>query len=330
MLHILLLILKMIGIIIAVVLGILVLLICIVLFVPVRYRGNASCKGTPDTLRIQGKVTWFLHLIRADLSYEDKKMNWRIRIAWIVWKNESEDSEVVEEVEEDEKDLAKELAEKIEREMEKQPEDLSETDSKNLEEKKPEEKGMEKNDESDESIPKKDEEKPRLSQRVEKKSGTSDTKKKTLIQKFREKITGAFRKIKCTIQKICDKIKLLSEKKDKITEALTDEVHQKAFHKVKTEAFRLLKRWKPKRIHANIHYGFEDPCMTGQVLAVLSVIYPFIGDHLRVQPDFEQKVLEGSAEIRGGIRVVPVVCLIWNLLWCKEVRKTYHDIRNFE
>ncbi|MGN1377736.1 MAG: DUF2953 domain-containing protein [Dorea sp.] len=326
MLHILLLILKIIGIVIAVVLGILVLLVCIVLFVPVRYRADASCEGRADTIRAAGKVTWLLHLIRADVSYSEKKLNWRIRIAWKVLKNEQEDSVTIEEeVEEDEEELAKELAEKIEKEME--------TDQKSLEEKKEEpaeEKRLEKDDGCSKSIPQKAEEKSGLSERTERKGCASDPKKKTLIQRLRDKIKGIFRKIKCTIQKICDKMKLLSEKKNKITEALTDEVHQKAFRKVKKEAFKLLRRWKPKRVHADIHYGFEDPCMTGQVLAALSVIYPFIGDHLRVQPDFEQKILEGFAEVRGGIRLISAVCLLWNLLWCREVRKTYHDIRNFE
>lgn len=326
MLHILLLILKIIGIIIAVVLEILVLLVCIVLFVPVRYRADASCEGNPDTIRAAGKVTWLLHLIRADVSYSEKKLNWRIRIAWKVLKNEQEDSVTIEEeVEEDEEELAKELAEKIEKEME--------TDQKSLEEKKEEpaeEKRLEKDDGCSKSIPQKAEEKSGLSERTERKGCASDPKKKTLIQRLRDKIKGIFRKIKCTIQKICDKMKLLSEKKNKITEALTDEVHRKAFRKVKKEAFKLLRKWKPKRVHADIHYGFEDPCMTGQVLAALSVIYPFIGDHLHVQPDFEQKILEGSAEVSGGIRLISAVCLLWNLLWCKEVRKTYHDIRNFE
>ena len=232
---------------------------------------------------------------------------------------------IEEEVEEDEEELAKELAEKIEKEME--------TDQKSLEEKKEEpaeEKRLEKDDGCNKSIPQKAEEKSGLSERIERKGRTSDPKKKTLIQRLRDKIKGIFRKIKCTIQKICDKMKLLSEKKNKITEALTDEVHRKAFRKVKKEAFKLLRRWKPKRVHADIHYGFEDPCMTGQALAALSVIYPFIGDHLHVQPDFEQKILEGSAEVSGGIRLISAVCLLWNLLWCKEVRKTYHDIRNFE
>ena len=160
------------------------------------------------------------------------------------------------------------------------------------------------------------------------KKSSQTTEKSGLSEKTEKKHKADT--IKCTIQKICDKIKLLSEKKEKIMEAVSDEVHKKAFIKTKNEVFKLLRRWKPKKLKADIHYGFEDPCLTGQVLAGLSVIYPFVGEHLEVEPDFENKVLEGSLQVKGNIRMFPIVCLLWNLVWCREVRKTYYDIKNFE
>lgn len=98
---------------------------------------------------------------------------------------------------------------------------------------------------------------------------------------------------------ICDKIKLLLEKKERLAEFITDEVHRKAFFKAKDEAFKLLRRLKPKKLAADLHYGFEDPCTTGQVLAGLSMLYPFWGEHVSIIPDFEQKVLEGSPVHQG-------------------------------
>ena len=108
------------------------------------------------------------------------------------------------------------------------------------------------------------------------------------------------KKIKCTIVKFCDKIKhtvghaeekleSLSEKKDKIIKELEDPVHQKAFSKAKKETGKLLKRWKPKVIKGTVRFGFEDPCHTGQALAAFSIIYPFIGEFLSIEPNFERK-----------------------------------------
>ena len=52
--------------------------------------------------------------------------------------------------------------------------------------------------------------------------------------------------------------------------------------------------------------------MTGQVLAGLSMPYPFWGEHVSIIPDFEQKVLEGSLYIKGRIRIIHFVRLMWN------------------
>ncbi|MCI5869380.1 MAG: DUF2953 domain-containing protein [Dorea sp.] len=300
MIHILLLILKMIGVIIAVILGILVLLVCVVIFTPVRYQLDASCDGALDSLKVTGKVTWLLHLFRVDLIYEGRKLTWKIRAAWKRIKSEPEDDSALKE---EVKDCEKELEEELEKELE----ELAES---GVEEREKESETSEKGKKASEKKSSQTTEKSGLSEKTEKKH-KADT-------------------IKCTIQKICDKIKLLSEKKEKIMEAVSDEVHKKAFIKTKNEVFKLLRRWKPKKLKADIHYGFEDPCLTGQVLAGLSVIYPFVGEHLEVEPDFENKVLEGSLQVKGNIRMFPIVCLLWNLVWCREVRKTYFDIKNFE
>ena len=37
-----------------------------------------------------------------------------------------------------------------------------------------------------------------------------------------------------------------------------------------------------------------------------------------------------NIKVRGGFRMVPLVCFLWNLVWCREIRKTYHDIREFQ
>lgn len=293
MLHILLLILKIIGMIIAVILGILVLLVCIVLFSPVRYQLNASCGGDLDKIKASGRGTWFFHLVRADLLYEDRKFTWKVRAAWKVIKSDRKDEDAVKE---EVNDCEKELEEELEKELEEPAEVNAKKREKESETSEKEEKAF------------------------EKKSGLSEKSGKK----------AKANTIKCTIQKICDKIKILSDKKDKIIEAISDEVHKKAFSKVKREIYKLFCRWKPRKLKADIYFGFEDPCMTGQVLAGLSVLYPFVGEHLEVEPDFENKVLEGTLLAEGNIRVFPVVCLLWNLIWCREVRKTYHDIKNFE
>ena len=303
-LHILLIILKIIGIIIAVLLGLILLLLVILLCVPVRYRMEASMPGEIKESTVRGRVTWLLRLIRIDVSFEEQELKWRVRIAW-----KSFGSEPKKEVTHGEENTDREETRKEQRvesssrlsEMEEEPEEEKRTV------------------ESSKTLPENVEEIP------------ESTPEKA----------GRFAKIKCTILKFCDKIKhtvghaeekleSLSEKKDKIIKELEDPVHQKAFSKAKKETGKLLKRWKPKVIKGTVRFGFEDPCHTGQALAAFSIIYPFIGEFLSIEPNFERRILKGDVKVRGGFRMVPLVCFLWNLVWCREIRKTYHDIREFQ
>ena len=106
-------------------------------------------------------------------------------------------------------------------------------------------------------------------QESKKKEAKKPKSKKTQPKKVKAK------KIQCSIQKISDKIKEIIALKDKIVAFIESEVHKKAFQKLLKELLRLLKKLKPKKLKANVEFGFEDPSKTGTVLAYLSMLYPF-------------------------------------------------------
>ncbi len=321
MLHILLLILKIIGIILAVILGIVVLLMCIVLFVPVRYEVHAACNGNMDSLKIKVTVTWLFHLIRGDIYYKKRKLMWRLRAAWI-------------------KRMKGQIKEEIKHE---------ETGPFGMEEERKEHEDAEKIPEKEEEISKGGEESREESQKGQEKSfeeseykeadeGTSHKeetleKRKTLFEKINdllEKIKAFFRKIKDGFLSFYNKIKMLLEKKDRLVDFITDEIHKGAAKKAAGELLHLLKRLNPRKLTADIHFGFEDPCITGKVLAGLGILYPFLSEHVNVVPDFENRVFEGEIDIKGKVHGYYFFILCFNLLWCKDVRTTYKHIKNFE
>ena len=78
------------------------------------------------------------------------------------------------------------------------------------------------------------------------------------------KNSNPYQKIKCTIQGLCDKIKLLTEKKDKLTQFVQDESHIRAYESVKKELFWYLKKLRPRKMEAVLRYGFDDPSYTGK------------------------------------------------------------------
>lgn len=316
MLHILLLILKIIGMIIVGILGILVLLIGIILFVPVRYEGKAVCEKTMKNLQTQVRASWFLHLVSFRLAVKDGRIKWKLRVAWKTMMGAS-----VSEAE-PEAELKAELElenEKREQREEKQDEDTGwKTVEKACETQK---EALEEALQMEESakIDRKKVEKSGEERKSTSKSNAEKKEKESLINK-----------IKCTFQKICDKIKILLDRKEKVTEFLTDPTQRKAFAKVKKGIVTLLKKIRPKKLSAKIHYGFSDPYNTGKVLAVLGILYPFYGEAVEIEPDFENQILEGSCYIKGRIRVSPFVGLLLKLVLAKEVRLAYRQIKNFK
>ncbi len=389
MLHILLLILKITGIIIAAILGILVLLICVVLFVAGRYEIAASCDGRLSEIRATAKLTWFVNLVRLYVCYEKSKMTWSFRIAW---KNRQSGQEDKKNVEEEVETYGEKISQKCDEEAEQcsernsddagaceaveetetgacqdmeaaktdTGEDVEETETRADQDMEETETGADQNVEETETdaCEAVEETETDACQDVEETEtgacqGVEETEASTdegmeegkqiwkrivgIWQKIVRNITALYRKITGIPGKIEDMLRgisgrlgKLSQKKKKIVDFVSDDVHKTAFLKVRDESLYLLGKLKPRKIRAKIHYGFEDPYLTGKVLAGISMIYPFLGRDVHVDPDFEKQIFEGDLKITGRIRVSYFVRLLWKLIWCREVRVTYRHVREFE
>ena len=70
--------------------------------------------------------------------------------------------------------------------------------------------------------------------------------------------------------------------------------------------------------------------MTGQALAVLGMLFPFFGENTVIVPDFENKVLEGSAHIEGKIHNFRMLAILWRLIKDRDVRKIIIDIKKLK
>ncbi len=340
MLHTVLLILKIAGVILAAILGILILLACIVLFVPVRYEAVGKCGGTLDSLKGKAKVTWLLHLVRFDAYFKERKFKWRLRLAW---KTKTSGQELPGEKQE----TAGNVHRKEKRENEEKSQDTGQTEQEEAAEIPESEEGIpetreesgkepaggeEELKEGMEEIPETEpgsceaDESPEEPQGAAGKGESAGGRPEGVFQK----VQGFFQKIGYTVQGICDKIKQLLQKKDRLKEFACEETHKGAFLKVKKEAFKLLRRLKPSKVFARLRIGLDDPCATGQVLAGLSLLYPLIGEEVDVTPDFEKRMLQGNVSVKGTVRGYYFFILCWNLLWCGNVRRTYRDIKNFK
>ena len=167
---------------------------------------------------------------------------------------------------------------------------------------------------------------PRKEESQKKRKEASETKTKSLY----EKICLRIERVKYTFRRSCDKIRSLMKKKDRLTAFLANETHKRAFRRAVSELRRLLAFLFPKKLKAEVRFGFEDPAYTGYALAWISLLYPAIGDHIDLEPDFQHKILKGNIYAEGKLRVLYIIIPLWNLVWDKDVRITFRRIRKMK
>lgn len=247
MLHIVLLILKIIGIVLAAVLGLAVLALSALFFVPLRYRIEAKTEEGLQGIEAKATFSWCLHALSGNAVYKNGKFKWQTKILGKKY------------------DIGK----------------------------------------------------------------TRETKVTEKSKKKKRKEKGIFKKIKYTFEKICDMIRTYKEKREKLETFLWDKAHHSAWTRIKTEVVRLWKFSRPRKMELNLIFGFDDPSVTGKVLAFLSMLYPFYGENINVTPDFEQEILKGDLFIKGRIHGIRAINILWNLYFDKNVRITYQHIKDF-
>lgn len=327
MLQIILFILKLVGWILLLILGLLVLVFLAALFTPLRYQVETSCRGKLSTLEVSAAFRIFFRLVSGSVGYRDGKLSWNIRVAWIKLGDKAVVEDAEENVEEKIEENIKEAANDLEEAEKNESESIAIRPKGSEGEKTKSIKSSEENDiESDPRSILADGEKKtdRISE-----TQADNLKNRNVEETQADKLVGVFEKIKYTFDRICAKIKLLLKKAESVKAFLTDEVHQSAFVKCLAELKKMLIRLRPKQAAGEIHFGFEDPSLTGRVLAGVSMLYPYWGDHVCCYPDFDHKVLEGEVSVKGSLRLLPAAVCIWNLLWNKNVRKTIIDVKRF-
>jgi hypothetical protein len=307
MLHIIFLILKILGLLILGIFGLIIIAVAIVLLAPAGYMLEVSGKDTLESMQGRLKFHWLLHLLSGELYYEDGRFAWRMRAGWKKFGSGMEKEDDTDEMESVPDSFGK-------------PEKMPESRAEETSEKQPEAQTEEKADSGYAGV----------------KAEHSKTEKKTDIRKTKQKhslyerLKEFWEKIKYTFQKICDNIRSLVKKKKRLTAFIQNEVHKSAFFKVIRELRRFLKTLRPRKADVCAEFGFTDPAVTGYVLALISMIYPFIGEYAEIRPDFEHKILRGRVYVKGRIRALHAVSFALRLLLNKNVRTTYRHIRKFK
>ena len=294
MLHILWMLIKWILILLGIFLGVVLLLLFLILFCPVRYEGRAVKEGVPfRETEAAIKVSWLFRGVSFSMRYKDGAGHQELKVFGVPvlailkkYRNK--------------KTASPKRAEKREiRIQESEEQDKSE-------------QPFEKPEEALHSAPFMKDEEKRFEGTAEKQNFE---KKQNKIVKIWEtlkdiwerckSIPNIFHRISLTIKGICDKIDWWK--------AFFQHPRTKAgITYAREKVCRLLRHVFPGKISGHIDFGSEDPSVTGTVLAVLGMTIPLHQNRIEIVPVFENRnLLEGNVTVKGRVYcIVPIVILL--------------------
>lgn len=355
MLHIILVILKAVGILLAAILLLLLLVLLFLLFVPLRYE--VAFRHTGEETFVRGKISWLLHLVTARIFYEKpdgKGLLVKIGGFQLIPKKEKKPKAVKKAAPKTRVEKPKTENPKAEKAGKKPADQPKETKPerpaaapKTVPGTEPEPKQAEVNQPAPERIPEKkisapvpEPEKPQETPAVQpSEPAPAPVPRKSIFsrlgEKFRE-IPEFFKKLRAVIlaigqllKKQLDRIKALfhslAELKAKIDhyiEIWQEEETQTLIRSVKSYLFYLLHHIRPRKGKGYLKYGLPDPAVTGQLTGLLYVLRPLAFSRLALDPVFETEeiLLEGDLVIKGHVRLVHLAYVGLKLLFDKNLK----------
>ena len=273
------LILKTAGIVLLVILGLVLLLAALLLFVPVRYQAEGEL---PETAGPAARVrfSWLFSLLTVRIEYADGlKVSVRaagIRIRPERWIRRAAGPSGPEPMEKDSEPVEKEPEP-----MEREREPAGKSGSSGMKSPPPCEAASE-------------------STETGRRESFSDIPRR-LLQRMKQ-LAGKTERICNMAEWIRDKAEWFLEEAAYYRALFAEEESRRAAILIRTHLGKLLSHAKPRQLSVNLTVGAEDPAVTGRVLAVNGMLYPWIREAVRVTPDFERECLYGDFYAKGRIR----------------------------
>lgn len=319
--HIVILVLKIIGIVLLCILGLVLLILAALLFVPFRYEADISGDLQEKALNGKAYVRWLLRIVsfKTDIL-SPKDIRYTLRIFGIPFKRgsfgggeeESNASETSEEAKEDAKDTAKP-------ETEAKPEAAAESASQETSEETvtfSEEQG----EASEETGTETSEE------QAAEESESEEEKKPGIRKRIKDKID----QLKARASSLLDSVKalfeLLKRKKGLLAKYIRKKSTKRALKTAWVNVKWLLLHIAPKKYSGELSFGLKDPSLTGGICALISPVYVQIADKLQLYPDFEGELkVGGHGYMKGRIRLWGILIRALRVYRDKNIRKVIDE-----
>lgn len=302
-------ILKIIGIVLLIVLLAILVLLLFVLFVPIRYEARGNRRMEDDVpARIVVRAHWLLHIINVSFRYPEAAYV-KVRILCFTIFSTKPGPEAETEKKETVQDAVQHTGQGTETPTEKTQVMPTE---KQIEGDSP--------DVNEASIKFSDEKTGDYSKEDSREEDAEEESTPKFLQFF-WKLFEILKNIQYTIQKICDKIKHIIKNIRYYINVIQSEHFRSAWSVCSGEVLGLLQSIRPRKLEGSFTVGTGDPASTAQILAIHGMLYPLIGEHITVIPDFERFVIEGQFLIKGRITLFRFLKTAGRLYFHKDLRK---------
>lgn len=318
---IILLILKIIGITLLCIIGLILLILGLILFVPIRYsvKVKKPREGGFEETDVAVGISWLLHILNIHVKYLHD-LFYKVRLfIFTVYKSDTLKTDRELEKEKKKEEKKKKKAEKKRLKAEKKRIKAEKKRNKNISLNNLEDNNHDADIVEIASV---------------KENSTNETKEDNLDTESDEKMSFADRiifiinkifeflfDIPEKVLSVLDKINDIWNNLDYYIDAVNDERNKIAFSLCLSQVSNILKNIKPKKIKGELIIGSEDPYNMGKMMSIYGILFPVIHDKIQVVPEYDKDVMAGDLYIKGRITCFVLVRALYKVYFNKDVRR---------
>lgn len=315
MLHIILTVLKIIGIFLLILLGTILFVVVAVLAAPITYDISGEWN---QQFTLRGKIRWLYHILGISLEFQEGNPAVKISLFGRVLGEEKKKNQP--KVSRKKQDSGQKLSsEKQQGSRQKQ----SSGQKQDAEQKSLSEQNSEQNSRKAEVMA---EEKP--AEPVKQTKSEAVTPEKTKIDP--EEKEEVFSDWDPLLDEELEKLEK-EQKLHRFAAFLEQESVKRLIRKLWKSICKIFGHLRPSVLFLKGRIGMDDPALTGKIMEVAAVLYAFYGEHIQLVSDFEEEVLEAEFTIKGrivpGYLIIKILGMGLRILLNKECRALYKDIK---
>lgn len=276
--------------------GLLLAVVLLAFFVPLRYSGNFAKDSS--SMRFSIKASWLLRLIRIKAVYEKELVIRAFILFFKVYDSGKPKKEKKKKRKRKEERPARQESAKAE------PADITEP-----------------------AVP---EPIPETVSEPQEPDGTDESGETSGKISVSERIREFIQNCICKIKNIYDKIRDILQNIRYYVELIREEETAALFRTCKARLWKILRSVLPRKLRADLVIGTGSPDTTGYCMALAGILYPHLGRFVNIEPDFEKTIFEGQIYFKGQITSFVILLQAVKFYFDKDLRKFIRKLKREE